>query len=152
VLTVIVCIFQRITGTCGKLAQMQSTHIYVLLFVLPTVIRYTSRHLLCYTTHTLDWISSKIYTHKLTLNEDERITLRQLCKRLCKRQDGTSAQQQTATHSSSLRGLWRPATPHTDIRYMNNSVLRLLGPLEIEASSPCSRPLTYPWNRWLQAS
>jgi len=28
---------------------------------------------------------------------------------------GTLAQQRTATHSSSLQGLWRPATPHTDI-------------------------------------
>jgi len=41
---------------------------------------------------------------------------------------------------------------HRTQTYMNSSVLRPLGPLEIEAISTCSRPLTYPWNRWLQAS
>jgi len=83
-ITVIVCISERITETSGKLAQTQSTHISVLLFVLPTVIRYSSRQLFYYTTHTLDWISYEIYTRKLTLHEDERRTLRQLCKLFCR--------------------------------------------------------------------
>jgi len=130
-ITVIVCISKRITEIRGKLAQTQSIHISVLLFVLPTVIRYASRQLLYYTTHTLDWISFEIYTHKLTLHEDERRTLRQLCKRLYKGQDGTSAQQSTATHSSSLQGLWRRRTVSYDQRhrtqtYMNSSVLHPL--------------------------
>ena len=97
------------------------------------------------------------YTQVNTTREDERRTLRQLSKRLYKGQDGSSAQQSTVTHSLSLQGLWRQQTVAYEQRhrtqiYMNSWVLRPLGSPEIEASSPCSRPLTYPWNRWLRAS
>jgi len=119
----IVCIFKRTTKTCGKLAQTQSIHISVLLFVLPTIMEYTSRQLLYYMTHTLHRISSEIYTHKLTLHEDERRTLRQLCKLFYRRQDGTSAQQSTAMHSLSLQGLWRRQTVAYDQRHRTQTYM-----------------------------
>ena len=107
--------------------------------------RYTSIRLVRYNTYMrLNFIRN---IHKLTRHTKTREEpLRQLCKRFYKGQDGSSAQQSTATHSSSLQGLWRRQTVayeqrHHTQTYMNSSVLRLLGPLEIEASSSCSRPV-----------
>jgi len=96
------------------------------------------------TTRIRDWISSKIYTEVNTTHEDERRTLRQLCKRLY-------GHKIARRHSKAQRRIPHPYKDSGDQRhrtqtYMNSSVLR---PLEIEVGSPCSRPLTYPWNRWL---
>jgi len=111
---------------------------------------YTTIRRLCYNTYTrLDF--AKIYTQVNTTHEDERRTLRQLCKRYYK------GHKIACQHSKAQRRIPHPYKDSGDQRhrtqtYMNSSVLWPLGPLEIEASSPCSRPLTYPWNRWLQAS
>jgi len=105
---------------------------------------YTSIRLLCYNTYTR-LIFAKIYTQVNTTHEDERRTLRQLCKLLYK---GHKIARQ---HSKAQRRIPYPYKDSGDQRHrtqtcMNSSVLRPLGPLEIVVGSPC-RPLTYPRNR-----
>jgi len=139
------------TVTCGESTQTQSTHILVLLLLVLHHLLVTRLYDYFVTTHIWDWISSKIYTQVNTTLEDERRTLRQRCKRLYK------GHQIARQHSKAQRRIPYPYKDSGDQRhrtqtYMNSSVLRPLGPLEIVASSPCSRPLTYPWNRWLPAS
>jgi len=110
---------------------------------------YTSIRLLCYNTYTrLNFIRN---IHKLTLHTKTRE------ERCASYASAYIRDKMARQRSSKQRHIPHPYKDSGDQRhrtqtYMNSSVLRLLGPLEIEASSPCSRPLTYSWNRWLQAS
>ena len=125
----------------NKLNTQVSTH-----FVLSCYISLSQLH-----EYTKLNLSETIHYKVNTTHEDERRTLRQLCKRLYK------GHKMARQHSKAQRRIPYPYKDSGDQRHrtqthMNSLVLRPLGPLEIVASSPCSIPLTFPWNRWLQAS
>jgi len=112
----------RTTVTCaGNTTQTQSTHILVLLLFVLHHLLVTRLYDYTLLQHIYETEFHPKYTQVNTTREDERRTLRQLCKRLYKRPNGSSAQQSTATDSSSLQGLWRQQTvayeqrPHTGI-------------------------------------
>ena len=90
---------KRTTETGGKLAQTQSSHIQVLLLFVLHHLLVTRLYDYTLLQHIYETEFHPKYTQVNTTHEDERRTLRQLCKRLYRRQDGSSAQQSTATHS-----------------------------------------------------
>ena len=104
---------------------------------------YTSIRLVRYNTYTrLNFIRN---IHKLTLHTKTR---EERCTSYASAyiRDKMARQHSKAQRRIplSLQGLWRRRTVayeqrHSTQTYTNSSVLRLLGPLEIEASSPCSR-------------
>ena len=88
------------TVTCaGNTTQTQSTHISVLLLFVLHHLLVTRLYDYTLLQHIYETEFHPKYTQVNTTREDVRRTLRQLSKRLYKRQDGSSAQQSTVTVS-----------------------------------------------------